>query len=52
MLSSCVSMFGRHNACGIDDLSRGMMRGALRDALVGGCANATARTAGTCPSAR
>ncbi len=50
---SCVRMFGKHNAIyGIDDLNRGMMRGALSDASVGGCINATTRTSGAGPSAR
>ena len=50
---SCVRMSGKHNAIyGIDDLNRGMMRGALSDASVGGCVNATGRTGGAGPSAR
>ncbi len=45
MLSSCVSMSGRYNAVyGIGKPSRGMMRVAVRDASVGGCANAMTHT--------
>ena len=50
---SCVRMSGKHNAIyGIDYLSRGMMRGALNDASVGGCINATTCTSGAGSSAR
>ncbi len=53
MFSSCVSMSEKHNAIyGIDDMNRGMMRGAVRDAPVGGCASAALRAGSSGPSPR
>ena len=50
---SCVNMSGKHNAVyGIDDLNRGMIRGAVKDASVGGCVNAALRTGRAGPSSR
>ncbi len=50
---SCVRMSEKHNAVyGIDDLNRGMIRGALMDASVGGCINAALRTGRAGPSSR
>ena len=50
---ACTSTSSRHNAIfGTDDLNQGMLKGAIMDSSVGGCANAIKRICCSTPSDR
>ena len=50
---ACANTSNRHNAIfGTDDLNRGMLKGAVMDSSVGGCANAIKRKDCNTPSDR
>ena len=50
---ACANISNRHNAIfGTDDLNHGMLKGAVMDSSVGGCANAIKRKGSNTPSDR
>ena len=50
---ACANTSNRHNAIfGTDDLNHGMLKGAVMDSSVGGCANAIKRKDCNTPSDR